>query len=76
MDPVVVLALALLLAVLGLALRVLRGGPSVLPNVFRHQLPGWPSGVQEDDDARWSWTRRPEPSGPPLERVHGRVRPG
>ena len=24
----------------------------------------WPAGVQEDDDARFSWTRRPEPSLP------------
>jgi hypothetical protein len=76
MDPVVVLPLALLLATLALALRLFRDGPSVLPNFFRHQLPGWPHGVQEDDDARWAWTRRPEPAKPALERVHGRVRPG
>jgi len=76
MDPVADISLALMLAALGLALRVFRNGPSVLPNFFRHQLPGWPHGVQEDDDARWAWTPRPELPKPVVERVHGRVRPG
>jgi hypothetical protein len=37
----------------------------------------WPAGVQEDDDARFSWTRRPESSQPaapedPLDHVAAR----
>jgi len=24
---------------------------------------GWPAGVQEDDDVRWSWGKRPRPEG-------------
>jgi hypothetical protein len=77
MDPVLLVALAALLIVLGLALSVYRDGPSVLPNMFRYHGPEWPHGVQEDDDARFSWNRpRPDPMQPVLEELHGKVRAG
>lgn len=76
MDPVLVLALAPLLLVFGLALSVFRDGPSVLPNMFRYRGPTWPHGVQEDDDARFAWRRpRPDPMKPVVEEVRGRIRP-
>ena len=77
MDPVAAISVALVLATLAVALRVFRDGPSILPNLFRYPTaPVWPSGVQEDNDARWSWSRRPDAAKVPVERVHGRVRPG
>ncbi len=77
MDPVAVVVVAVLAGGLAVIVRALAGGPSIMPNLFRHQMPGWPRGVQEDDDVRWTWRRRPrDPSEPIVERLHGRVRAG
>jgi hypothetical protein len=77
MDPVAVLAVALIVLGLVFAGWVYVEGPSILPNFFRHPTLGWPSGVQEDDDARWSWRpKTPDPAAPLTEPVQGHVRAG
>jgi len=77
MDPVAVLAVALIALGLGFAAWVYVDGPSILPNFFHYRKLGWPSGVQEDDDARWSWRpKAPDPAAPVTEHVKGRVRVG
>jgi hypothetical protein len=77
MDPVAVVALALIVVGLAFAVWVRAEGPSLLPDFFRHPTLGWPHGVQEDDDARWSWRPKAlDPSAPVIERVKGRVHAG
>jgi hypothetical protein len=77
MDPVGFVVVALLAGGLVVVVRAFAEGPPLLPNLFRHQMPGWPRGVQEDDNVRWTWRPRPrDPSEPIVERLHGRVRAG
>jgi hypothetical protein len=55
-------------------------GPPTLGALFQYRPPGWPSGIQEDDDIRWRWDPpRASPRSkvtpvPALERVKGVVR--
>ncbi len=60
----------------GLAIRWLsaagRMGDTLLAGLFRAPDFGWPPGVQEDDDHRWSWsgpTEEDEPAPVAVERV-------
>jgi len=56
-------------------------GPPTLSALYGYRAPGWPPGIQEDDDVRWRWD--PPRAGPgskltpvqALERVKGVVRP-
>jgi hypothetical protein len=58
---VALLVIALLLV---LAAAQLGGEPSQLfSGMWGYRAPGWPHGVQEDDDARWGWVR-PAPEDP------------
>jgi hypothetical protein len=63
-----VLSLAMLLvaaAPVGIAAAWLaRRGPGVMAAAFAPGAvanPGWPRGVQEEDDVAWSWERHPDP---------------
>lgn len=47
-----------LFTILVIAISHAFGEPSrSLSGMWRFRLPGWPDGVQEDDDAHWSWAR-------------------
>ena len=71
-------ALLVLFAVLfGASVRVLAVDPPRLDDILRYRQPGWPRGVQEDDDARWGWRRgAAEAAGPATERLRARVHAG
>lgn len=59
MDLWVVFALVMI-ALVVIVLSYAVGEPSrVMSGMWRFRLPGWPEGVQEDDDAHWSWSRAP-----------------
>jgi hypothetical protein len=61
---------------IGWAIRLLAADRPILGDVLRYRGPVWPSGVQEDDDARWNWRRRrADPAAPVAERLHAKVRP-
>lgn len=66
---------ALVLAALAGA--VVARAPDLLTGLFGSRQLGWPRGVQEDDDARWSWSpprRRPDDVIPvAIDHVRGRV---
>ena len=78
MDPGVLLGVLVTavvsVVVLVVALGGARAGTASIGGLFRPPELGWPDGVQEDDDARWTWagpgagaesmgvpTARPEP---------------
>jgi hypothetical protein len=56
MDPGVLLVL--LAAAIALVILCAGSGAATaqMGGLFRHPDLGWPDGVQEDDDAHWSWT--------------------
>ena len=55
MEPIVLVAVAVVVLVV-VALARAGGDPSrTLSGMWRYGAPEWPSGVQEDDDAHWSW---------------------
>lgn len=68
MDAVLFALLAVISLLVGWAVRILAGDRPILADVFRYRGPGWPSGVQEDDDLHWHW-RPVAPEGPRTERL-------
>jgi hypothetical protein len=75
------------IAGVAIAAALVSGAPALFAAVFRSPIDlGWPAGVQEDDDMRWSWHQKtpeadesqPDPGeGPSYEarptRLHPRV---
>jgi hypothetical protein len=61
-----VLAVALVVIVIVVAIRAIYDPSRTMSGMWRYRTPDWPTGVQEDDDAKWSWTapriRPDEPS--------------
>lgn len=68
MDIVLFAVLAVISLLVGWAVRILAGDRPILADVFRYRGPGWPSGVQEDDDLHWRWLPA-VPDGPRTERL-------
>ena len=65
--------LVVVYCLVGWAIRILGADRPILGDVFRYRGPGWPSGVQEDDDLHWRWRPSAVPPGPPTERLRPRV---
>ena len=69
-----ILAVVLVVIVIVVAIRAIYDPSRTMSGMWRYRTPDWPSGVQEDDDAHWSWARLPllrpsEPEGPAEEPV-------
>ena len=66
MDPGVLLALLVVAIAVVLVCAGSGAATSSMGGLFRHPDLGWPDGVQEDDDAHWSWKapRRPDVAVP------------
>jgi hypothetical protein len=73
MDALAFALLCVACAGLGRAFRILAAEQSLLGDVIRYRGPGWPSGVQEDDDLHWRWRPAPAPSTPRTERLRAHV---
>ena len=56
-----VLILLAVLAIVGI-LRATSDPSRVIGGMWRYRAPDWPSGVQEDDDAHWSWSNAAQAS--------------
>ena len=72
MDALIGLVVLLLAAApLGFAGAVLATrGPELLASLFKDPTKlGWPVGVQEEDDVRWSWSARETPAPPVVARI-------
>jgi len=61
MDIGVAVAVALGVALIVVLLRGTGGQSRVISGMWRYHGAGWPTGVQEDDDAHWSWTKKAAP---------------
>ena len=55
MGPEAVGAVVAVVAVLLFAVRASGRAVQTMSGLFRAPDLGWPSGIQEDDDLRWSW---------------------
>jgi len=73
MDALLLGLVVVVSCVAGWAIRVLAGDRPMLGDVLRFRWPGWPRGVQEDDDLHWRWRPSAVPPGPPTERLRPRV---
>ncbi len=58
MDALLLALLVVVCCCIGWAVRIVAGDRPILGDVFRYRSPGWPSGVQEDDDLHWRWRGR------------------
>ena len=77
--PASLIVIAMCVALGFMAMRAAGAAAHVMTQMFSSPADlGWPSGVQEDDDFHWSWSRhpagasRPPPAPPPDD---SRVRP-
>ena len=52
-----ILAVVLVVIVIVVAIRAIYDPSRTMSGMWRYRTPDWPSGVQEDDDAHWSWSR-------------------
>ena len=76
MDAVLFAIVVAISIAIGWAIRLLAADQPIIGGVFRYRGPTWPSGVQEDDDAHWSWHQRlADPAVPVVERLHAKVGP-
>ncbi len=76
MDAVLFAVLVVVSGVVGWAIRILTADRPILGDVFRFRGPGWPSGVQEDDDLQWRWRSAPAPPGPTTQRLRAHIGAG
>jgi hypothetical protein len=74
MDALLFALLVVVSCAIGWAIRILASDRPILGDLFRYQSPGWPSGVQEDDDLHWRW-RPPTTQGLRTERLRAHVGP-
>ncbi len=76
MDALAFALLVVVCALVGWAIRYLAADRPILADVFRYRSPGWPSGVQEDDDLQWRWQPPTPPSTPRTERLRVHIGEG
>jgi len=57
---------ALVVVVIVMAIRAIYDPSRTMSGMWRYRTPDWPTGVQEDDDAHWSWTATGRRAGEPV----------